>query len=100
PRLGQNGSGYRQTAPSRRSPSCAYSTSRSLNDTPRCSARAAIRSASRVGRTTVRRTQSSLSQTSSSDTLSPLPGQVRRVLWRDVAAQDAVAQQAQAAQVG
>src|SRR5262245_57921646 len=53
--------------------------------------------------TTVRRTQSSLSHTSSgvSDKLSPLVRPPpRRPLERDVAAQDAVAQKAEATQVG
>jgi len=52
--------------------------------------------------TTVRRTQSSLSHTSPgvSDKLPPLRHNPRRLLQRDIAAQDAVAQKAQAAQVG
>jgi len=53
--------------------------------------------------TTVRRTQSSLSHTSSevSDKVSPLGCNAsRRFLERDVAAQDAIAQEAKATQVG
>ena len=64
---------------SRRKPSSAYSTSRSLTERLRCSARAASRSASTIGSTTVRRTQSSLSHASSavSDKLPLLGGDVR-----------------------
>ena len=85
------------SAPSRPRPSSAYSISKSLTERPRRWASAASRSASSVGRTTVRRTQSSLSQTSSgvSDKLSPLGRNPPcRLLERDVAAQDAVAQEA------
>src|SRR5262245_63199956 len=89
--------------PWRRKPSSAYSISRSLTESPRRSASAASRSANSVGMTTVRRTQSSLSHTSSgvSDTLSSLRrNPPARLLKRDVAAQDAVAQEAETAQVG
>ena len=90
------------SAPSRPRPSSAYSISKSLTERPRRWASAASRSASSVGRTTVRRTQSSLSQTSSgvSDKLSPLGRNPPcRLLERDVAAQDAVAKKAETAEV-
>ena len=90
------------SAASRRRASSVYSISRSLTERPRRSASAASRSASSIGRTTVRRTQSSLSQTSSgvSDKLSPLGHNPRRRLLKwDVAAQDAVAQKAQTAEI-
>src|SRR6266567_617014 len=94
--------GDQPPAPSRRRPSAAYSASRSLTDRPRRSALAASRSASAVGMTTVRRTQSSLSHPSPgmSDMFPPLRRDAGPLLQRDIAAQDAVAQQAKAAQVG
>src|SRR6478736_5267616 len=90
------------SAASRCRASSVYSISRSLTERPRRAASAASRSASSIGRTTVRRTQSSLSQTSSgvSDKLSPLGrNRPRRLLDWDVAAQDAVAQKAQTAEI-
>src|SRR6185312_7364054 len=90
------------SAASRRRASSVYSINRSLTERLRRSASAASRSASSIGRTTVRRTQSSLSQTSSgvSDKLSPLGrNPPRRLLERDVAAQDTVAQEAQTAEI-
>src|SRR6516225_1031239 len=91
-----------RAAGSFRSPCSAYSASRSLTDRPRRSAVAASCSASTARMTTVRRTQSSLSQASPgvSDTLPPLWHITRQLLQRHVAAQDAVAEQAQTAQVG
>src|SRR6478609_356455 len=96
---------YQPGSPSPRKPSSAYSISRSLTERPRRSASAASLSASSVGMTTVRRTQSSLSQTSLgvSDKLPPLghdPGSRRSFLERDVPAQDPIAHQAQATQIG
>src|SRR5215475_707033 len=89
------------SAASRRRPSSAYSTSRSLTDRPRCSALAESRSDSAIGMTPVRRTQSSLSHSSPvvSDTLPPSGRSGCRLLLPHVRAQDAVAQQAKAAQV-
>src|ERR1700748_1812368 len=68
---------------------------------PRCSARAASRSASTAGMTTVRRTKSSLSQASSGTSLTCSPFLVDAVRrpGRDIPAQDAVTEQAKAAQV-
>ena len=103
PRRDGRMSAIRCSTPSRARPCRAYSASRSLTDRPRRWAWAASRSASSVGRTTVRRTQSSHSHTSPgvSDTFPPLCHRTgARLLQRDVAAQDAVAQQAKAAQVG
>src|SRR5215469_829399 len=76
--------------------------SSSLTDSSRRSAWAASRSASAAGMTTVRRTPSSLSHAWSgvSDTLPPFRRNARRPLRRDITPQDAVAQQAQTAQVG
>src|SRR5262249_35841615 len=91
------------SATRRRRFSSAYLISRSLTERPRRSASATSRSASSFGMTTVRRTQSSLSHTSSgvSDNLSPFGHNLpRRLLERHVTAEDAVARQAEAAQVG
>src|SRR5215831_17153282 len=84
-----------------RSPCSAYSASRSLSEMPRRPASAASRSARSSGRTMVRCTLSSLSQPSSlnSGKLPPLRYQRTGAFDRDIAAEDTVAQQAEAAEV-
>src|SRR2546430_16712165 len=80
----------------------ASPSGRSLTESPRRSPAAPSRSANSVGRTIVRRTQSSRSQTSSgvSDTIPPFGHKRRNLLCeRDVSPEDPVAEQAEAAQV-
>src|SRR6516164_1321185 len=85
----------------KRSPCSAYSVSRSLSEMPRRPASAASRSARSPGSSMVRCTLSSRSQPSSlnSGTLAPLRDHRSGVVDRDVAAKDAVAHQAEAAEV-
>src|SRR5262245_23984728 len=84
-----------------RSPCSAYSVNSSLSEMPRRPASAASRPARSLGSTMVRCTLSSRSQPSSlsSGKLAPLRYQRPAVFDRDIAAKDAVAQQAETAEV-